>query len=175
MTRDDFWQLVDVGKDEGGGDLSRRYDALVRLLSDREPEEIVEFDRILGALIAESYRWDLWGVARLMNDGCSDDGFQDFRRWLISSGERVYREALANPDSLGELAGKEKETFFEAFGWVAREAYRRTTGKDIRSALRGSGRARLPNVRREPAGVRWKPEDLPKLFPRVYKKYVVEG
>src|SRR5690349_17363678 len=137
MSPDEFWHLVELAKNESGADLSRRYDALVRLLSEYEPADIVQFDNIVNELIAESYRWDLWGVARLMNDGCSNDGFQDFRRWLISSGEQIYREALANPDSLGEQAGKENETFFEPFGWVAREAYGRRTGMDIRSAPGG--------------------------------------
>lgn len=31
----------------------------------------------------EAYRRDLWAAAYHANGGCSDDGFIDFRIWLI--------------------------------------------------------------------------------------------
>jgi hypothetical protein len=39
-------------------------------------------------------------VPALINGGMSDDGFTDFRYWLISRGRDVYERALADPDSL---------------------------------------------------------------------------
>ena len=35
-----------------------------------------------------------------MNGGCSDDGFQYFRNWIISRGKEVYYAAKENPDNL---------------------------------------------------------------------------
>jgi hypothetical protein len=32
--------------------------------------------------------------------GCSDDGFIDFRNWLVKSGKKVCLAALENPDGL---------------------------------------------------------------------------
>ena len=47
--------------------------------------------------------YGLWTAASLMCDGCSDDGFTDFRAWLIAQGKDAYMSALADPDSLAEL------------------------------------------------------------------------
>jgi hypothetical protein len=52
--------------------------------------------------MAESYRWDLWGAAYLINGGCSDDGFDYFRGWLLSQGRAIWQATLADPDSLAD-------------------------------------------------------------------------
>ena len=33
--------------------------------------------------LAEAYRWDIWAIAFIINGGCSDDGFEYFRGWLV--------------------------------------------------------------------------------------------
>src|SRR5688500_13176599 len=48
--------------------------------------QIEEFDRVFQQKMRESYRWDLWGAAYVIHGGASDDGFEYFRRWLISRG-----------------------------------------------------------------------------------------
>ena len=48
----------------------------------------------------ESYRWDLWSAAYLANGGCSGDGFDYFRGWLIGQGRTAYETVLADPDAL---------------------------------------------------------------------------
>ncbi|EKC76209.1 hypothetical protein LEA_04821 [human gut metagenome] len=35
--------------------------------------------------------------------GCSDDGFIDFRAWLIAQGKEVYMNALRDPDTLADI------------------------------------------------------------------------
>jgi hypothetical protein len=35
-----------------------------------------------------------------VNAGCSDDGFEDFRGWLIAQARQVYQASLQDPDSL---------------------------------------------------------------------------
>ena len=39
----------------------------------------------------------------MCENGCSDDGFIDFRAWLIAQGREVYLAALADPDSLTDV------------------------------------------------------------------------
>ena len=46
-------------------------------------------------------RWDLWGVAYIVNGGCSEDGFEYFRGWVISQGRNVTELALSNPEEFG--------------------------------------------------------------------------
>ena len=67
------------------------------------PEDIVSFDVHYDALRFRAYRKELWGAAYLMNGGCSDDGFEYFRAWLISRGKKVYEQVLSDPDSLDSL------------------------------------------------------------------------
>jgi Protein of unknown function (DUF4240) len=51
---------------------------------------------------ADSYDWGLWGAAYVIDGGCSDDGFDYFRAYLISRGRAVFEAAMADPDSLAD-------------------------------------------------------------------------
>jgi hypothetical protein len=63
----------------------------------------------LWDLRAVSYRWDLWGAAYLLNGGCSDDGFEYFRGWLIAQGHEVFERVLEDPDVLADLPHVRRE------------------------------------------------------------------
>src|SRR5262245_21993141 len=58
--------------------------ALTALLSALEPDDVTEYAQPLWTALASSYMTDLWGAAYLINGGCSDDGFDYFRGWLMS-------------------------------------------------------------------------------------------
>ena len=66
--------------------------------------EIVDAQRVLSALMADSYRSSLWAAAYVINGGCSDDGFDYFRGWLMLQGREAFGQAVADPDSLADLA-----------------------------------------------------------------------
>jgi uncharacterized protein DUF4240 len=107
---------------------------LAEVLADRPAGEIAGFEVELDRLLAESYRWDLWAAAYLINGGCSDDGFDYFRGWLVAQGRASWEAALADPDSLADLVadadlgddGVECEALLDA----AAEAYEQVTGDD---------------------------------------------
>ncbi len=123
MTIDKFWKLIEQVKDdeepEVGLDLSLRKLA---------PEELISYQEHFDALVRKAYRWDLWGAAYIMEGGCSDDGFIDFRYGLIAQGRDVYDAALENPDSLADLEIEGISN--ELFGYVAEEVYEEVTGED---------------------------------------------
>jgi hypothetical protein len=73
------------------------------LLSAFPPPEIVATEPVLQGLMAASYRTLLWAAASLINGGCSDDGFDYFRGWLIVQGREVFERSVADPDSLADL------------------------------------------------------------------------
>jgi hypothetical protein len=58
---------------------------------------------VLWDLMADSYTNPLWAAAYLINGGCSDDGFEYFRGWLIAQGRVTFERIVANPDALAEL------------------------------------------------------------------------
>ena len=92
-----------------------------RILSAMPVEDVLEFDRIFGELYWDAYHWDLWAAAYIIEGGCSDDGFMDFRSWLISMGREVYKAAMADAESLAEVAARPgvELTRFEGFGNIA--------------------------------------------------------
>ncbi|TQE38472.1 DUF4240 domain-containing protein [Streptomyces ipomoeae] len=152
MDASDFWNIVDearrttassMGDDsptgEGAGDadwgaVAERASAL---LAARPVVEIVAAQQVLWDLLAESYRAPLWAAAYTINGGCSDDGFDYFRGWLILQGREVFERAVADPDSLAELpeiraaAEEWAEVDCERTLGIAWDAHRTATGQDL--------------------------------------------
>jgi hypothetical protein len=125
MDKQAFWELLEgLDPETAGGELAARLDAL-------EPEAIAAFQQHFDEEHARAYTWPLWGAAYLMEGGCSDDGFIDFRYGLISRGQKVFESALADPDSLAVLLDEDDFLSNEEFGHVAAEVYDNKTGAPI--------------------------------------------
>ncbi|SDZ26294.1 Protein of unknown function [Micromonospora pattaloongensis] len=140
MDTQQFWTLIDQARAGGDGDTETVAARLESALADLEPSEIVGWDRHLWRVLAASYREDLWGAAYLINGGCSDDGFDYFRGWLMAQGREVFARAVAEPDSLAEspavrraaATGQELEAA-DMIG-VAFRAHLRATGAELPAA-----------------------------------------
>jgi hypothetical protein len=156
MTRDDFWVLIEkANADEA---------AMERALAVLEPHEIESFQSHFDDLFAEAYRWDLWGAAYIMEGGCSDDGFTDFRYGLIALGRMRFEKALRKPDSLVEV---DDMIANESFGYAARNAYEKSTGREMPYPAASSHRA-------DPDGNQWDFDDEDanrRRLPRLTDKY----
>jgi hypothetical protein len=66
----------------------------VAALRERSVSEVLDYHHVHSWLMAQSYRLDLWGAAYLVNGGCSDDGFDYFRGWLLRQGRATWQAAL---------------------------------------------------------------------------------
>lgn len=97
-----FWTLIADARTAVAdpSDADAVASAATALLATRPPAEIVAAQQILWDLLTHSYRNPLWAAAYLINGGCSDDGFDYFRGWLLTCGRPVFESALADPDSL---------------------------------------------------------------------------
>ena len=73
------------------------------LLTSMPSEKIADLAQPLWDLRAQSYGWQLWQAAYLINGGCSDDGFEYFRGWLITQGRETFERVVADPDTLADL------------------------------------------------------------------------
>ncbi|MBO3743116.1 DUF4240 domain-containing protein [Actinoplanes flavus] len=107
MSVERFWELVDAARasveDPSDGD---QVGARARQLLEELPlDEVAALARAEWELRARSYRVDLWGAAYLINGGCSDDGFEYFRGWLMAQGREVFERAVADPDTLAGVPG----------------------------------------------------------------------
>ena len=116
MELDDFWNLIDAAAGAGV-----RRDALAEQLANLSREDLIAFQAHFDRAFDAAYQWPLWGAAYLMQGGCSDDGFMDFRYGLISLGRSTYEAALIDPDSLADLA--DGEFADELYGYVALDIY----------------------------------------------------
>ena len=131
MTEEVFWGYIkeEIDKGSEGFDLISN---LTEKLSKLTNEEIFSFVIIIDELMAKSYSSRLWCAAYLVNHGCSDDGFDYFRLWLISKGKEAFYDVVNNPDNLinyvhlvdspeDELYGEFYEN--EDFLYIAVDAY----------------------------------------------------
>ncbi|MER7277781.1 DUF4240 domain-containing protein [Dactylosporangium sp. NPDC000244] len=105
MSVDRFWSVVEqaLAAAEDRFDAEEVAQRTLSLLVGPPAAEVAALAQPLWDLRAVSYRWDLWGAAYLLNGGCSDDGFEYFRGWLIAQGRAVFDQALGNPDVLADL------------------------------------------------------------------------
>lgn len=103
MDEQQFWDLIEAARRPGPDDAGAVVERATALLAVRPRQEILAAQQLLWDAMAQSYRGDLWGAAYLINGGCSDDGFDYFRGWLIVQGREVFERAVASPDSLAEL------------------------------------------------------------------------
>ncbi|HUQ57217.1 DUF4240 domain-containing protein [Lentzea sp.] len=105
MDSNTFWKLIADARASvtDPSDAEAVASAATDLLAAMPPAEIVAAQQVLWDLLAASYRNPLWAAAYIINGGCSDDGFDYFRGWLLTQGSEVYHSALADPDSLADL------------------------------------------------------------------------
>lgn len=167
MSLDRFWQLIEAAGHGGasgqGADSSRVAAALQADLGKLQPEEILGFQIHLNERTAESYRWDLWAVAYIVNGGASDDGFGYFCGWLISQGRTYYEAALKDPVRAADRVDRNQQNENEQILYAAMQAYQAKTG-GIMPAVPYSGPT-------SPSGKPWKEEDLPKMYPELTKRF----
>jgi hypothetical protein len=137
MRTDDFWAVIDRATADRPGSPGEVAKRAVAELATREPEEIVAWGRHLDKVMAASGKEDLWAAAYLINGGCSEEGFDNFRGWLIANGRDVVARAVREPDSLAELpavrAAASTGAVFEAEEVlsIAGDAYQQATGSEL--------------------------------------------
>jgi hypothetical protein len=167
MTEAEFWSVIEADGPYRIDDQARQLDSVRRQLGQLKPEQVKAFDTLFCQKMIAAYTWDLWGAAYTVNGGCSDDGFEYFRAWLISRGQATYTAAVANPDRLAGVTDPDRDDYeFEDLCYVAAEVYEELTGRDM---PRGS--AEWPT---EPAGDRWDFDDereVAKRFPALAAAY----
>ena len=102
MDKEQFWQIIDDAR-TSAGTWNEMCEPLVETLSKLEIEDIMLWDKIFSEYMMHSYTTGLLATDAIMYNGCSDDGFEYYRNWLIAQGKEVYMKALADPDSMPDL------------------------------------------------------------------------
>lgn len=129
INKETFWTLIHEAKTECGQDMGAMTEYLKNRLISMGPEQALNFHNIIHAYEDLADKCGLWDAAGIVKEyGCDDDGFIDFRAWLIAQGKEVYLAALADPDSLAEVTPY-GDCCFEELSYVGNNAYKQLTGK----------------------------------------------
>jgi hypothetical protein len=137
MKTDDFWAVITRATADRPGSPAEVAKSAAADLATRDPEEIVAWARHLDKVMVASGTEDLWAAAYLINGGCSEEGFDNFRGWLIAHGREAVARSVKSPDALADLpavrAAVDTGAVFEAEEVlsIAAEAYAQATGSEM--------------------------------------------
>jgi hypothetical protein len=113
--------------------------------------------------MVRAYAWPLWGAAYIIQGGCGDDAFTDFRASLISRGQISYEQALSDPDSLAGQEIDEGAWFFEGYQYAVTEGVEAAAGEIV---------DRMSHVTTRPSGTEWSEDEVYELFPKLSRKFM---
>ena len=171
MSDNEFWSTIAQTK-SGADERGRQLKALQATLSKLSPDQILGFEAAFSRQMSRSYSWELWSAAYVIHGGCSDDGFDYFRRWLISRGRETFERALADPDTLASVIPKtaDEALDFEEFGYVAAEVWQKRTGKSLNEFYAAAENTVSPA---EPSGQEFVEDEayLTKRYPNLWKRF----
>ncbi len=169
MNIDEFWSLVErvhAGSPANMDEKCRLLRVEMRQLS---CEQILSFESHFRDLFYQAYNWGVWAAAYMINHGCSDDSFMDFRSTLISLGRDAYTTALRDVDSLVEFDIDPAWATYEGYQYVAGKAYEEKACSRADETLEAMGGTKQHP--REPTGRDWHEWDLHERYPRLAAKY----
>ncbi len=166
METETFWKIIEATKSKSLGDYEKQQSELEKELLKLTAKEVLEFDNKFRTLRGKIYTWDFWAAAYIINGGCSDDCFSDFRGWLIGQGKSIFNNAIQNIETLSEL----KETNdgdWEGLSYIPTNIYEKKTGHDMPQGIQENF---------EITGEEWEEDenDLKNRFPKLYTKFGME-
>lgn len=131
LDEDSYWTIVENSIKATSSQEDQEL-FLISAIEKLSPKEMVGFRLRTDKLLFDSYTSDLWCADYIISNGCTDDGFEYFRCWLISRGREAYYKTKENPNYLVNLVGEEPQIYdFESFWYVAMNAFRNMTNQDI--------------------------------------------
>lgn len=135
LDEESYWKIIENSLKETTNEEDQEV-FLTSALEKLSPKEMIGFRLRTDKLMFDSYTSNLWCANYIISNGAGDDGFDYFRCWLISRGKEAYYKTQENPDYLVNLVGNEPETYdFEGFWYVAMNAFKNETNKDIYSYI----------------------------------------
>jgi hypothetical protein len=124
-------------------------------------DEASAFYQVFHRMMDTAFTWPLWGAAYVLNGGCGDDSFMDFRASLISRGRAAFDKAVSDPDSLADEDFDIDSWFHEGFQYAIADGVKANTGS------RPSRVSPLPSA---PVGQRWTEATVRKSYPKLVRK-----
>ena len=173
LEEDLYWSIIEKSlKNTSNQEAQAQF--LINEVSNLTQNQIIGFYFKTKRLLYDTYNSNLWCAGYIMNGGCSDDGFEYFRNWIISRGKETYYKAKQNPDSLIEVVDGDFEEYeFEGFWYVADTAFKHKTGKDLYDFIEQAN-LKLKEEHYPDIEFTWQeedPESMQKICPRLFDKF----
>lgn len=165
-----YWKII--AESTKHTDRNEQYEYIKKRLKDLSPQEIIGFQLRTDKFMADTYTSELWCAGYVINGGCSDDGFDYFRGWIISRGKEVYYNAKDNPDSLinvSDLACDDCD--FEEMLSLGRDAFEEKTGKELDDYVPGDVHSSMGYSEMQ---FNWEEDDeesMKRICPKLYAKF----
>src|ERR1700683_5267196 len=94
-----FWEIIATARERTRPGIPFSQ-ALTGCLADLPPPDIQRYQQRFDLMRTALYRRDVWAAAYLIEGGCSDDAFTDFRAGIIGQGQHWYDAVTESPDNL---------------------------------------------------------------------------
>lgn len=168
MDDDQFWQLIEAARTTAGGDPDAMADALSAALNRMSRAQVEQFEQAFVRQSRRTYTWNHGDAAELVCGYLGDDGYTDFRSWMIAQGRRVYEAFVADPDSLADLDHVEDACEgAELFGAAASDVYESkggVPGDDVEAFP-------IPELAEPPAGEKLPTSEIRASFPKLAARF----
>lgn len=181
MDKDAFWRIIDeVNQDVPDRNPVHIETATHNILCFKESQDIAAWSNHLDYYRDLADTVGMYAAACCLNDEMTDEGFADFRMWLISQGKDIYLAALKNPDSLAEMGIPLNTAKFESYAYVALDAY--DTWDPHGDIYRDKGETALSPSQKSDirAEIEYYPHEITKdnaenHLPNLYAKYLISS
>jgi hypothetical protein len=184
ITEQKFWDIIQLSLLNAEISYENQIENLYNIFEHESDEVLIGFLYYCWELDRKAYTAHIWAAAELvMPHGCSDSYVHIFTNWLVSRGQKVYYNALENPDTLIYDLEKYgyKPTFDvnNALNSVVREFYENTYKRDLYEIIEERHIEDFMNPYERDANIDlfWQ-DDLsilqstcPLLFEQYYEKY----
>ncbi len=173
LDEDQFWKIIELSLQKTN-DQEDQETYLPKEIEKLTAKEIIGFRLRTDKLLHDTYTSEMWCAGYIMNGGCSDDGFEYFRCWIISRGKKVYCSAKANPDSLISEVIEDAEYYdFEGFWYVALTAFENKTGLNLYDFI-DHDNFKIGEGSYPPIEFNWKEEDpdsMKAICPNLFERF----
>jgi hypothetical protein len=157
-----FWEIVQSAHDQSDGDMDEKCEFIKTTLSKLSKDDAKEFSNLFDSMMDRAYSWPLWGAAYVINGGCGDDTFSDFRTSLISRGRNAFESALSDPESLAIEDFDEDSWFYEGYQYAINDGVQAAAGSIVNRET--------PHPD-EPFGHAWDEDKVYELYPKLSEKF----
>ncbi len=128
MNENEFWTIIEQSRSA-----SVQHTFLVESLAKLSLDDIISFQIILKAKIAEACTPDMIEANFLIRGYISDDEFEEFRAWLVFNGRQRFTTAVTNVETIADwLSPEETDNIDGAMPlFVAQEVYKKYGDEEV--------------------------------------------